>query len=297
MLHGADLSHTVAVVTGANSGIGFETARSLALHGATVVFACRTMSKATEAAAKVQSERARARCIPMQVELTSLRSVSEFAREILSAHPRLDTLVLNAGVFGIRFRTTPEDGLEEMFQVNFLSQFYLASRLKTLMSRSTKPRIVFVSAESHRFVDTAGPAWPTHASPSSSSMEAYNGSKLYALMTALEANERWHKWGVRCLAVHPGNVVSSGLSRHFWPYRMIFALARPFTKSLQQAAGTVVFAASAPELADSGGVYVNNCFPCDPSAAALDSTKRRKCWEMAVELIRDRVAPEDFDET
>ena len=296
VLHGSDLSRTVAVVTGAGTGgIGFETARSLALHGATVVFACRTMAKATEAAGAVLSERARARCVPMQVELTSLRSVTEFTRELMAKHTKLDILVLNAGVFGIGFRTTPEDGLEEMFQVNFLSQFYLASRLKTLMSKSTKPRMVVVTSESHRFVDPSA-LWQNPSSAFTSSMEAYNRSKLLALMFALEAGERWHGLGVRGLAVHPGNVVCTGLSRHFWPYRVLFALARPFAKSLQQAASSVVFAACAPELADSAGIYVNNCFPCEPSAAAMDSAARKKCWKMAVNLIRDRVAPEDFDE-
>ena len=295
VLHGSDLSRTVAVVTGASGGIGFETARSLALHGATVVFACRTMAKATEAVGAVLAERARARCIPMQVELTSLRSVTEFTREVMAKHSRLDTLVLNAGVFGIGCRTTPEDGLEEMFQVNFLSQFYLASRLKTLMSKSTKPRMVVVTSESHRFVDPSA-LWQSPSSAFTSSMEAYNRSKLLALMFALEAGERWHGLGVRGLAVHPGNVVCTGLSRHFWPYRVLFALARPFAKSLQQAASSVVFAACAPELADSAGIYVNNCFPCEPSAAAMDSAARKKCWKMAVNLIRDRVAPEDFDE-
>lgn len=284
-MHGLDLSSLTAVVTGANSGIGRETARTLALQGASVVFACRTMAKAEAAARDVREERPRAKCIPMQIDLASLRSVAEFARELRTSQQRLDILILNAGVFGIPFRLTAEDGFEEMFQVNYLSQFYLADQLKELMSKSLKPKLIFVTAESHRFATLP----PSPLAFATTSMDAYNQSKLLAIMFVLEANERWHKFGIRCLAVHPGNLVCTGLSRHWLPYRLLFTAVRPFAKSLQQATSSVVFAACAPEMADSGGVYVNNCFPCEPSQLAMDREERTKCWEVTIGLLKDRL--------
>lgn len=84
-------------------------------------------------------------------------------------------------------------------------------------------------------------------------------------------------------------MVSTNLSRHWWLYRCLFALVRPFAKSLQQAASSVVFASFSPDLDDSWGVYVNNCFPTEPSEAALDPKLRQKYWKLTFELLRDKL--------
>jgi WW domain-containing oxidoreductase len=115
-LHGLDLSTRVAVVTGANTGIGFEISRSLALHGCQVVLACRDFNKAEQAAGKIRSERSHSRCVPMKLDLGCLVSVRSFVAEFLNRFLSLDLLVLNAAVFGIGFSRTI-DGLETTFQV------------------------------------------------------------------------------------------------------------------------------------------------------------------------------------
>ena len=124
ILHGLDLSTRVAIVTGANTGIGFETARSLALHGCQVILACRDLSKAEQAVGKIRSERGHARCSPLHLDLSSLSSVRTFAAQFLKHQSSLDMLVLNAGVFGLGFSQT-EDGLETMFQVRHSIQVVL----------------------------------------------------------------------------------------------------------------------------------------------------------------------------
>ena len=116
ILHGLDLSTRVAVVTGANSGIGFEISRSLALHGCRVVLACRNFNRAEQAAGKIRSERPNSRCFPMKLDLGCLVSVRNFAAEFLTRFESLDMLVLNAGVFGLDFSRTVDD-LETTFQV------------------------------------------------------------------------------------------------------------------------------------------------------------------------------------
>ena len=299
ILHGSDLSEKIAIVTGANSGIGFEIARSIAFHGCTTIFACRTLRKAEEAIARVQKERKQARCFPGQLDLGSLRSVKAFADHVLDQFPRLDALFLNAGVFGLDFTTTPEDGCETTFQVNFLSHFYLAHLLKLRMSKtSLKPKIIVLSSESHRFSnlseDSLSPATVCQQSKASfTSMDAYNNSKLLLLMFSLEASDRWSPLGIRCVAVHPGCLVSSNLSRHYWFYRLLFGFVRPFSKSLQQAASSAVFSAFAPEMVESSGIYINNCFPCEPSELALSVRARKECWEIAKTLLMQKLVTID----
>lgn len=295
VLHGSDLSEKVAIITGANSGIGFEIAKSISFHGCTTIFACRSQKKAEEAILRVRKERQQVRCFPAQIDLTSLKSVKAFANHVLCQFQRLDALFLNAGIFGVDFGTTPEDGVETMFQVNFLSHFYLAHLLKQRMSRtSLKPKIIVVSSESHRFStlseDSLSPATLcVNSKAAFYSMDAYNNSKLLLLMFSLEASDRWSPLGIRCIAVHPGNMVSSNLSRHYWFYQLLFGIVRPFSKSLQQAASSAVFSAFAPEMFESTGIYINNCFPCEPSEFVLSKEARQKCWSITKSMLMEKL--------
>ena len=119
---------------------------------------------------------------------------------------------------------------------------------------------------------------------------AYNNSKLFCLMFALEAHWRWNsKDNLRFIAVHPGNMVSSSLSRNWWIYRIIFTAVRPFSKSLQQAASPAIFAAVAPEMGSASGIYVNNCFPCQPSPVALNEQLRKTLWTVSEQILRQRL--------
>lgn len=150
MLHGRDLSQHVALITGANTGIGFETARSLAKHDCTVILACRNLVSAEKAIEKIKTERAAAeqRCEAVHLDLCSLKSVLEAAKYVRSKYTKLDILILNAGVFGLPYSRT-EDGFETTFQINHLSQFYLTLLLKPLLKSGS--RVIVVSSESHRY--------------------------------------------------------------------------------------------------------------------------------------------------
>ncbi|KAF4518781.1 hypothetical protein B566_EDAN005401 [Ephemera danica] len=277
VLHGRDLSGKVAIVTGANCGIGFETARTLALHGCSVVLGCRSISTAEEAIGKIKGEEKHTgplECI--QLDLTSLHS--------------LDFLILNAAVFALPFSLT-EDDFEMHFQVNHLSHFYLTLMLKPELQATLGSRVVFVSSESHRM------SWLTSSSISEErlsprsaaqfqgSMAAYNDSKLCNVLASMELARRWGQFGIAVNSLHPGNLVSSSLSRNWWFYRLLFAFVRPFTKSLQQAASTSVFVATAPELVGVCGLYFNNCCRCQPSGPANDPELAKELWEISVGMI------------
>lgn len=304
ILHGADLTGLTAIITGATiGGLGFETARSLSKHGCHVILACRDPEKGEAAVGRIRSQCSRAHVDSIELNLASLASVRLFVDRFLNLTSTLDLLILNAAVFGKQHHLTV-DGLEETFQTNYLSHFYLATLLRPVMLRNRDklkpiPKVVVVSAESHRFSNCNGHEDITpfllsqtdskHFSP----IYAYNNSKLWGLMFAMEADSRWKD--ICCLAVHPGNLISTNLSLHWWVYRLLFAAVRPFAKSVQQAAGTVIFAAAASELDKTSGLYINNCFLCKPSDIVEDEKARKVLWSSSVEILMEKLKHIEMD--
>ena len=294
ILHGADLTGLTAIVTGASiGGLGFETARSLATHGCHVILGCRNPEMGEKAAQKIRNQCNRVKISVIELDLASLASVRLFVDRFVNLTSSLDLLILNAAIFGKEHNLTI-DGLEETFQVNYLSHFYLAHLLRPIMVKNRDklkpiPKIIVVSAESHRFSNCSRheDITPSCLSPTSSKgftpIYAYNNTKLWSLMFAMEADIKWND--VCCLAVHPGNMISTNLSRNWWVYRFLFAIVRPFAKSLQQAAGTVIFAAAATELDRTSGLYINNCFLCKPSTVVEDRKARKVLWDTSVEIL------------
>lgn len=291
VLHGRDLSGRVAVVTGANTGVGFETARSLALHGCTVIFACRDPSRAEEAIAKITSERSNTKCEFIQLDLQSLKSVRSFAINFQQRFRKLDMLILNAGVFAVPFALT-FDGYETAFQVNHLSHFYLTLLLKPQLAEAKPSRVVVLSSESHRFSFlNINSLTELNLSPKTSSgyfgQMVYNNTKLCNVLFAKELSERWIKDGIQVFSVHPGNMIYTDLPRYWWVYRLLFAVVRPFTKSLQQGASTSVYCATAHELADCTGLYFNNCCRCTPSKPSQDPEMAKQLWNISVDMVKN----------
>ncbi|XP_030382885.1 WW domain-containing oxidoreductase [Scaptodrosophila lebanonensis] len=294
VLHGKDLHGRLAIITGANSGIGFETARSLALHGCEIIFACRNQEATEVAIDRIAQERpaARSRCRFLALDLGCLEDVQEFAEEIKRSVNHIDYLILNAGVFALPYTQTV-DGLETTFQVSHLSHFHLTMQLEALFDH--RSRIVVVSSESHRFASL-----PTenltlqHLSPPAEkywSMMAYNNAKLCNVLFAQELALRWKKRGISVFALHPGNMVSSQLQRNYWFYRLLFAIARPFTKSLQQAAATTVYCATANELTALTGLYFNNCYFCEPSKLSRSAQLQQQLWQLSESLTETILIP------
>eukprot|EP00099_Drosophila_melanogaster_P011420 NP_001285735.1 WW domain containing oxidoreductase, isoform B [Drosophila melanogaster] len=295
VLHGKDLHGRTALITGANCGIGYETARSLAHHGCEIIFACRNRSSAEAAIERIAQERpaARSRCRFAALDLSSLRSVQRFVEEIKQSVSHIDYLILNAGVFALPYTRTV-DGLETTFQVSHLSHFYLTLQLETLFDYKT--RIIVLSSESHRFANLPVENLAVHhLSPPPEkywSMMAYNNAKLCNVLFAQELAQRWKQRGISVFSLHPGNMVSSDLSRNYWFYRLLFAIVRPFTKSLQQAAATSIYCATANELTGLSGLYFNNCFFCEPSKLSKSAALQQQLWKLSENLIAELVEQE-----
>lgn len=297
ILAGRDLTGKYVIVTGANSGIGYETARSLAMHGAHVVLACRNMKKAQTAVCKILTDRPQAKVEAIPLDLSSFKAVQDFVRAYKSRQWPLHILILNAAVFGILYQKTI-DGLDTIFQVNYLSHFYLTNLFERDLVKNGPSRVVVVASESHRFSDlNEDNLSPEKLSPSDSSQYrsilAYNLSKLCCILFSNAFNWKYSGFGVTCNAVHPGNLVNTGISRNWWLYRLLFTLVRPFTKSMQQAAATSVYCAVANDLEGVGGLYFNNCCVCDSSKEALSENLITKLWDMSEKMIGERLQNEN----
>ncbi|KAK9886447.1 hypothetical protein WA026_016730 [Henosepilachna vigintioctopunctata] len=291
VLHGKDLNGKLALITGANTGIGFETARSLLKHGCTVIFACRSLKYAEEAIDMIKKEKSLSdeKCLALYLDLASLRTVKDFCDQFRQiGYKRIDILILNAGTFGLPYSRSI-DGYEMTFQVNHLSHFYLTCVLEDLLVVGS--RVVVLSSESHRFSDlTIDNISEQKLSPDEASkywsMMAYNNSKLCNILFARHLAKKLQNRGVSVFSIHPGNLVYSELSRNWWLYRLLFYIVRPFTKSLQQAAATSIFCAVAPELNGITGCYFNNCYQCEESKTAQRDDLALALWEISAEMVK-----------
>ncbi|KAH7931440.1 hypothetical protein HPB51_029853 [Rhipicephalus microplus] len=289
VLHGRNLDGQTAVITGGSSGIGLETALTLASHGCDVIIACRSADAVTKAIAQAKAKKPSTKLSFLPLDLASLKSVRDFATALAQQRQCLHILILNAGVFAIPYSVT-EDGFERTFQVNHLGHFYLTMLLEPLLLASAPARVVVLSSESHRFsfLSSANLSEDRLSNPTGQGfypMLAYNDTKLCNVLFAAELDRRCGPRGVRAYAVHPGNMVFTGLPRESWLYWALFLLVRPFTKSIAQAAATTVLCATAPELADAGGAYFNNCCQCRPSVAAQDEVLAGLLWKTSQAMI------------
>ena len=200
-----DQSGRVAIVTGANSGIGYETARGLAIKRAHVILACRSVPKGTEAVERIVTETPSAHAELIPLDLSSLQSVREFTETFRSAHDRLDLLINNAGVMMPPTRTETADGFELQFGTNHLGHFALTMRLLDRLLDTPDSRVVNVSSTSHRFgtIDFDDLNWTRRAYKR---MASYGQSKLANLLFTLELQDRLGTGSAAttALAAHPG---------------------------------------------------------------------------------------------
>ena len=199
-----DLSGAVAVVTGANGGLGLEVARELARKGGHVVMAARDQAKAEAAVASIRDQVPDASLELQPLDLASQASVREAAKRILAGHGRIDILVNNAGLMGIPERRT-EDGFEMQLAVNHLGHFTLTALLLPALLASDGARVVSVTSTGRHAGRPLDPANP-HLAGSYDPWGAYGQSKLANVHFALELDRRFRAAGTpaRSIVVHPG---------------------------------------------------------------------------------------------
>jgi len=215
------LEGRLAVVTGANIGLGYETALALAGLNCKVILACRNMSKAREARDQMLQKHPKASLDCLELDLGRLQSVREFSTNFLRKHSRLDLLINNAGIMMPPYSVT-EDGFESQFGVNYLGHFALTGQLLPLLNSTPGARIVTLSSIAHRWSPIQFD--DLQFSRSYSAAKAYGQSKLACLIFAYELHRRLRKAGHGTLSVaaHPG-VSATNLSQHLPRFARAFA--------------------------------------------------------------------------
>jgi NAD(P)-dependent dehydrogenase (short-subunit alcohol dehydrogenase family) len=288
-----DQTGRTVIVTGANSGIGFEAAKALAAAGAETVLACRDAAKGEDAAVRIRAASAGARVEVRPLDLASLASVRDFAKGFGDAHERLDLLVNNAGVMAIPRRSTV-DGFEMQLGTNHLGHFALTGLLFERILETPGSRVVNVSSTAHRmgridFDDLQGER-------RYSRWGAYGQSKLANLLFTLELARRQ---GGRALAVacHPGwaatnlQVAGPRMDGSRWMEAVAGGLNRLFGQDAAAGALPTLYAATAPEVEsgdyigpDGLGEAWGHPKKVGSSARARNAADARRLWEVSEAL-------------
>lgn len=228
ILEGTELDGKYCLVTGANCGIGFETARALALKNAHVTITCRNTAKGNKVMEKILKEKRDAKIKVLELECSNLSSVEFCAKKYLERGWPLHILILNAGIYNPVHRITDE-GFEATFQINYLSQFYLTQLLQQKLIESAPARVVVVSSDAYKqFHWTPSDiTWekvsPTHKHKINSAFEAYGISKFCQVLFAMELSARLFSQGVTAYSLHPGTV-QTRITRNSGAYKIFFKL-------------------------------------------------------------------------
>ena len=276
----------VVVVTGANVGIGLETAVGVAEQGATTVLACRNQSKA-EAAAKVVTQRTwndDVHVVPL--DLADLASVRKAADDILSRWGRLDVLVNNAGGTWTQRQHTAQ-GIEYTFGVNHLGHFYLTNLLSERLQAGAPARVVSVTSVGHHAAFGGLRFDDLQSEKRYEGMEAYCRSKLANLLFVRQLAKRLDGSGVTANAAHPGWVRSSFAMDGDTTGAISFGMRviRPVQISPRRGARTSIFLAASPDVAEKTGMYWVRSKPGHMSRHARDDAAAERLWDESERLL------------
>lgn len=308
VLSGVDLRGKRVLVTGVSAGLGVETARALAAHGAAVVGAARDLAKARKAIAPVLAEAAGGGGIELvELDLASLASVRACADALVADGRLFDVVINNAGVAHPPLGHT-EDGFETQFGTNHLGHFVLANRIAQLIAPGG--RLVIVASAAHRFADVDLDDPHYERTPYDPYL-SYGRSKTATILFGVEFDRRHKKRGVRATSVHPG-VIATELARNVGQAELAQMLDRMNAeraaageplfryKTIAQGAATSVWAGFVADAEEVGGRYCENCHvaaivsgPRAPDAEglyayAVDPVRARALWSRSEELVGER---------
>ncbi|XP_077248715.1 short-chain dehydrogenase TIC 32, chloroplastic-like [Tasmannia lanceolata] len=296
---GIDATHLTAIVTGATSGIGKETARVLAKRGAKVIIPSRSMESGLRVKESLLEENPNAKLHVMEMDLSSLNSVASFSRSFNSSDNHLNILVNNAGIMACPFQLSA-DGVELQFATNHLGHFLLTNLLLDKLKATAKEtgiegRIVNVSSMAHRYSSNSAIQFESQKLNDPSkyrTYDAYVRSKLANVLHANELSMRLQEEGCNVTAnsLHPG-VIPTNISRYANSMAIPFALMRPFLKNIAQGSSTTCYVALHPNVRGVTGKYFANCNETTPSAQSRDKDLGKRLWEFSQELIQELSRP------
>ncbi|XP_026871976.2 retinol dehydrogenase 12-like isoform X1 [Electrophorus electricus] len=278
----AKLYDKTAVITGANTGIGKETAIDLAKRGARVIMGCRDMEKADAALKEIIKLSGNQNIISKKLDLADSKSIKEFAQAVNSEEKQVNILINNAGVMVCPYGKTA-DGFEMQIGVNHMGHFLLTFLLIDLIKRSTPARIINVSSMAHKWGNIN--LDDINSEKSYDKSKAYSQSKLANVLFTRSLAKKLQGTGVTVYAVHPG-VVQTELWRHLsGPQQAAMCLIRPITKTPVQGAQTTIYCSVAPELETETGKYYSDCASASCSNVAMDDDMAQRLWDLSCQML------------
>ena len=272
-----DLDGRTFLITGANTGIGRETARALAARGARLHLACRSQDAGRRTIDEISAQTGNRQLELLALDLGDLDSVRRCADAFLSTGEPLHVLINNAGLAGAHGMTA--SGFEIAFGTNHVGPFLLTSRLLDRLQSSAPARIVNVASVAH--YNAPGIDWEAirKRTRSFTGMREYSTSKLANVLHAQELARRLDGAGVTTYALHPGTIASDIWRRVPWPVRPLMTRRM---QSPEQGARTSLYCATSPDVAGETGGYYDDCRRKEPAAAATAGLAA-ELWRRSVE--------------
>ncbi|KAK9736887.1 short chain dehydrogenase [Popillia japonica] len=283
-----EIDDKVTIVTGANTGIGKETAAELARRGAKVYMACRDLKRCEEAREEIVVDTKNKHVYCRKCDLASLESIREFVSRFLKEQEKLHILINNAGVMRTPNSKT-KDGFEMQLGVNHLGHFYLTNLLLDKLKSSAPSRIINVSSIAHKRGEINKE--DLNSDKKYNAGEAYAQSKLANLLFTRELSKKLDGTGVTVNAIHPG-IVDTEIIRHMSFFNswlaaiLIKPFVWPFIKAPKQGAQTTIFAALDPSLEKVTGKYFADYKEVETSSAANDDFTARWLWAVSEKWTR-----------
>lgn len=272
------------VVTGANSGLGYETAKALAMRGANVMMVCRNEAKGKKALIELVQASGNSNIFLQTADLSSQADIKRAAEKIREKFHIVDVLVNNAGTW-ISSLTYTEDKVEKMFAVNHLAYFYLSHLLYPAITKAEDGRIVSVASDSHfqgkmHFDDL-------YLTKKYHGLRAYAQSKLANILFTYELDRQKPHENVSTYAVQPGLVKTDiGVKHTNWLHAFAWKVRRSGGVTPDIGAKTQIFLATDEEVADQSGLYWDKCKPKKSSKRTYSEEDAQRLWEISHELCK-----------
>ena len=274
----------IAVVTGANSGIGKITSKALLDEGFRVVMICRNPEKAEAAKKEITEDTGNDRADILICVLSDQGQIKETAAKIKQKYKRLDRLVNNAGFLPDGKRKENQEGIELTFAVNHLAYFLLTKELIPLLEKTEQSRVINVASEAHRY----GEFSPNNIQLENgyTASKAYGNSKLFNMMFTHQLNKELEGKDITTYSLHPGVVNTNFASESNSLFAKFFNLARLIMISPEKGAQTSIYLCTEPGIEKKSGKYFSKSRPAKPSkSAATDDQKCKKLWEISEDLV------------
>ena len=273
------------VLTGATNGIGLAAAIELARRGANLTLVARNQARAAEAIRQINAVTPGNSPDVMLADLSSQSSIRQLAAELLVRYPRIQVLVNNAGAIYAR-RQMSADGIELTWAVNHLAPFLLTTLLLDRIKTSHPARIVTTSSGAHERARIPFDDLNAERSWGGAGFTRYGETKLANILFTTELARRLEGTGVTANAFHPGFVATGFNRNNGVMMRIGMAISRPFARSPQKGAETLVWLVDSEDANDLNGAYVFDRRPVAPSPAAQDVETSRRLWQVSEEQTR-----------